>query len=106
MWGGGGGPHPTIQTSCYYRLSNVRHHGGQRTFKPKNPEEYKWKVNRDDAHDKKVKSNPSVGHLLNKYVHRGTVSKNWLKEKCPWSPLGQTELNMKQRDATRPRDEL
>jgi hypothetical protein len=85
--------------------TGVRHPSGPKTFKPRNSEENKWKVNQDDVHYKKTRSKLTFDHLLTKYVNQAVVSENQPREKHPRSLVGHIESNLQQRDATRPKGE-
>jgi hypothetical protein len=48
---------------------------------------------------------PTFDHLLTKNVNQAIVLENRPRKKHPRSPVGQVQMNVPQRDGTRPRNE-
>ena len=79
---------------------------GQRTFRPKNPEENRWKTRKDDSQYGKARPKPTFDSLLDKYVKQAAGSENRPREKRSRSPPGQDDAGIQQREPTRPRSGL
>jgi hypothetical protein len=71
-----------------------------------NPELGRWKEDQRDSQKKNIKAKPTFDRLLNKYMRQVAGLENWPREKHPRYPPKQQEANVKEREATRQREDV